>query len=170
MSSQQQGQAWDAFWRLERIWKSNLPIAIKVRLYKCTVLSVLLYESETWTLTESLCEISTFSNLTTFGFCWASVAVTMSLRSPYMSQTQARPLSTEVKGQQLRFLGQSLRRDVCTICRETKCWRAEAFVSAMHLKGHYGRLHSTEGAKMRYSTEDRDNWRHRVAACLDNPD
>lgn len=25
-----QGQAWDAFWRLECIWKSKLPIAIKV--------------------------------------------------------------------------------------------------------------------------------------------
>ena len=42
-----QGQAWGAFWRLERIWNFNLPIAIKVCLYKCTVLSFLLYGSET---------------------------------------------------------------------------------------------------------------------------
>ena len=48
-------------------------------------------------------------------------------------------------------------RPVCTICRETKCWRAETFVSAMHLKGHYGRLHITEGAKNTHSTEDLDN-------------
>ena len=94
MSSQQQGQAWDAFWRLERIWKSNLPIAIKVRLYKCTVLSVLLYESETWIRTESLCEISTLST-----------------NESVYSQTQARPVSTEVRGRQLSLLGQSLRRD-----------------------------------------------------------
>ena len=71
------------------------------------------------------------------------------------SQTQARPLSSEVKGRQLRFLSHSLRRDkedhinrfVCTICRETKCWRAETFVFAIHLKSHYGRLQSTEGER-----------------------
>ena len=61
-------------------------------------------------------------------------------------------------------------RPVCTICRETKYWRAETFVSAMHLKGHYGRLHITEGAKNTHSTEDLDNREtYRVAACLDNP-
>lgn len=39
----------------------DLPIAIKVRLYKCTVLSVLTYGSETWTLTESRCDkLNTF--------------------------------------------------------------------------------------------------------------
>ena len=71
------------------------------------------------------------------------------------SQTQARPLSSEVKGRQLRFLSHSLRRDkedhinrfVCTICRETKCWRAETFVFAIHLKSHYGRLQSTDGER-----------------------
>ena len=38
-------------------------------------------------------------------------------------------------------------RLVCTICRETKCWRAETFVFAIHLKSHYGRLQSTEGER-----------------------
>ena len=38
-------------------------------------------------------------------------------------------------------------RLVCTICRETKCWRAETFVFAIHLKSHYGRLQSTDGER-----------------------
>ena len=38
-------------------------------------------------------------------------------------------------------------RLVCTICGETKCWRAETFVFAIHLKSHYGRLQSTEGER-----------------------
>ena len=38
-------------------------------------------------------------------------------------------------------------RLVCTICRETKCWRAETFVFAIHLKSHYGRLQNTEGER-----------------------
>ena len=130
MSSQQQGQAWDAFWRLERIWKSNLPIAIKVRLYKCTVLNVLLYESETWTLTESLCEISTLSNLTTFGLCLALVAVTMSLASPYTVKRKPDPCQPRWKDGSSAFLASHFAatilgsyqqtRPVCTIRRKNK--------------------------------------------------
>ena len=36
---------------------------------------------------------------------------------------------------------------VCTIWRETKCWRAETFVFAIDLKGHWGRLHSSDGSR-----------------------
>ena len=94
------------------------------------------------------------------------------------SQTQARPLSSEVK-RKLRFPwpltssrhGGSYQqiRLVCTLCRETKCWLAKTFVFAIYLKGHYGRLHSTDGAEILHVTEDRDYWRHLVAACRDNP-
>ena len=84
--------------------------------------------------------------------CWTSVA-----ESVY-NQTQARPLLSEFKGRKLLFLGHSLRgvkedrintsiRPVCTIWRETKCWRTETFGFAMHLKSHYGRLQSTDRAR-----------------------
>ena len=37
------------------------------------------------------------------------------------------------------------------VYRETKCWggggEAETFVFAIHLKGHRGRFHSTDGAR-----------------------
>ena len=106
-----QGQAWDAFWRLESIGKSNLPIAIKVRLYQCTVLSVLTYGSETRTLTESLSD-----KLNTFQLNCLLVMLGISRRDhvtneSVYSQTQSRHLSFEVKGRQLRFLSHSLRRD-----------------------------------------------------------
>ena len=156
MSRNEKGQAWGAFWRLERIWNSNLPIAIKVCLYKCTVLSFLLYGSETWTLTESPCDkLNTFQRSCLRVMLGISRRDNVTNQSVY-SQTQARPLSSEVK-RQLRFPGHSLRRDkedlinspvspVCTICRP-KCWRDETFVFATHLEGHYGRLHSTDGAR-----------------------
>ena len=127
--------------RFARGWSS----AIKVRLYKCTFLSVLLYESETWTLTESLCEISTLSNLTTFGLYWASVAVTMSPTSPYTVKRKPDPCQPRGKDGNSASLATNFAatiwgsyqqiRPVCTICRETKCWRAETFVSVMYLKG-----------------------------------
>ena len=73
------------------------------------------------------------------------------------SQTQARPLSSEVKGRQLRFLGHSLRRDkedhinrfalyVPSVGRRS-VGGAETFVFAIHLKSHYGRLQSTDGER-----------------------
>ena len=37
--------------KLTKIWKSNLPRSAKVKLFEATVESVLLYGSETWTLT-----------------------------------------------------------------------------------------------------------------------
>ena len=46
------GQAWGAFWKIKNIWKTtNLPILLKVRLFKASCLSILLFGCETWTLT-----------------------------------------------------------------------------------------------------------------------
>ena len=40
--------------KLKKIWKSNFRKGFKIRLFVATVESILLYGSETWTLTESL--------------------------------------------------------------------------------------------------------------------
>ena len=47
-------KAWAACHKLKKIWKSNLRKGLKIRLFVATVESILLYGSETWTLTESL--------------------------------------------------------------------------------------------------------------------
>ena len=46
--------AWTACHKLQKIWKSNIKKKIKERLFLATVESILLYGSETWTLTKSL--------------------------------------------------------------------------------------------------------------------
>ena len=46
--------AWQACNKLTKIWKSTLPGKIKIKLLSATVESVLLYGSETWTLTNKL--------------------------------------------------------------------------------------------------------------------
>ena len=46
-------QAWTACHKLIKIWKSSLNMNIKVRLFTTTVESVLLYGSESWTLTSN---------------------------------------------------------------------------------------------------------------------
>ena len=47
-------KAWAACHKLKRIWTSNIKKSIKTRLFISTVESVLLYGSETWTLTKRL--------------------------------------------------------------------------------------------------------------------
>ena len=50
-------KAWAACHKLKRIWTSNIKKSIKIRLFTATVESVLLYGSETWTLTKRLTKI-----------------------------------------------------------------------------------------------------------------
>ena len=47
-------KAWAACHKLKRIWTSNIKKSIKIRLFVATVESVLLYGSETWSLTKRL--------------------------------------------------------------------------------------------------------------------
>ena len=47
-------KAWAACHKLRKIWKSGLRRRMKIRLFVVKVESILLYGSETWTLTESL--------------------------------------------------------------------------------------------------------------------
>ena len=44
-------RAWRACNKLTKIWKSNLPRSSKIKLFQATVESILLYGSETWTVT-----------------------------------------------------------------------------------------------------------------------
>ena len=46
-------KAWGALHRLKDIWKSKLSKSLKVRLFIAACESVLLYGSETWTLTKA---------------------------------------------------------------------------------------------------------------------
>ena len=46
--------AWTACHKLKSIWSSSLKKEIKIRLFLCTVESVLLYNSNTWTLTKQM--------------------------------------------------------------------------------------------------------------------
>ena len=47
-------KAWAACHKMKKIWNSGLRKKLKIRLFVATVESILLYGSETWTLTESL--------------------------------------------------------------------------------------------------------------------
>ena len=46
--------AWDACNKLERIWISNLDRNLKIRFFRACVESLLLYGSETWTISAKM--------------------------------------------------------------------------------------------------------------------
>ncbi len=48
------GASWKACNKLNKIWKSNLSNAIKVKTFKTLVEPILLYGSETWTMTKTM--------------------------------------------------------------------------------------------------------------------
>ena len=48
------GKAWGALNKLDSIWKSNLNKSIKAEFFRATVESVLLYGSQSWTITKTL--------------------------------------------------------------------------------------------------------------------
>ena len=47
-------KAWSACHKMKKIWKSKLRRNLKIRLFQATVESILLYGSDTWTITQSL--------------------------------------------------------------------------------------------------------------------
>ena len=49
--------AWSALHKLKKIWSSSLSVNIKVRLFTATVESILLYGSDTWTLTKKMTKL-----------------------------------------------------------------------------------------------------------------
>ena len=48
------GLAWSAINKLDRIWKSELHKELKIKFFRACVESILLYNSETWTLTQTM--------------------------------------------------------------------------------------------------------------------
>ena len=47
-------KAWNALWKLDRVWKSPASLQQKVQLFKASTLSVLLHGCESWVLTSDL--------------------------------------------------------------------------------------------------------------------
>ena len=47
-------QAWSAIHSLEKVWKADIPDQLKIKIFKMTVQSILLYSCESWSLTKSM--------------------------------------------------------------------------------------------------------------------
>lgn len=106
------GQAWSTFWEMKNIWQSDdIPIDLKVRIFHSTCLSILLYGSEAWVLTEAMTRrIDSFA--TSCYRYMLKIKRIDKIRNEHILQTVNQPpLSVIVKERQLRRLGHALRAD-----------------------------------------------------------
>ena len=57
------GKAWAIFWEMKKIWRAkNIPLPLKTKIFSQTCVPILLYGSETWTITKKLeKKINTFA-------------------------------------------------------------------------------------------------------------
>ena len=103
------GMAWKALNSMNTCWKSTLSRKTKIRLFKATVESVLLYGCETWTMSAALdCVIDGFYTRLLrriFGISWKSHTTNRDLYGALPK------LSNTIRDRRLRFAGHIYRHD-----------------------------------------------------------
>ena len=103
-------KAWTVFWKLKKIWHSNADIKLKIKFFNASVLSVLLYATETYVIDATL-----QNKINAFQTQWLRIILNISrddhVRNEYIyKQTNTKPLMQKVTKTQLSFLGHSIRR------------------------------------------------------------
>ena len=106
------GQAWGAFWLLKNIWKSReTSVELKIRIFEASCLSILLYGSETWILTERLkAELDSFGTKCYRQILGIRKRDRISNEKIY-ERVKQRPLSNKLLKRQLTWVGHILRYD-----------------------------------------------------------
>ena len=101
------GQAWGAFWKLEKIWKSKTTSTkMKINIFQASCISILLYGSEAWILTAQLKD-----KLNSFGTnCYRIMLHKIPNKTIYEIVEQE-PLSVKVARRQLTWVGHMMRRN-----------------------------------------------------------
>jgi len=106
------GQAWGAFWKLENIWKSKTTsLKLKIRIFKASCLSILLYGSETWILTQKLRnELDSFAT-NCYRYILGIKRLDKVPNKSIYQQVQQIPLTITADRRQLTWTGHILRSD-----------------------------------------------------------
>ena len=116
------GKAWGAFWKLKNMWTSTIPNNIKLELFKVSVLSVLLYNSESWVITSTMrASINSFQTQALRIILQIKKQDHVKNETVY-SQTKTCPLINTVTERQLRYLGHQLRRDENDLISKYALW------------------------------------------------
>ena len=165
------GQAWSALNRMDAIWKSKLGRKTKIQLFSATVVSVLLYGCETWTLNKkmnkSLDGCYTRMLRKVLNVSWTQHIPNTTLYGDIP------PLSEVIRKRRLRFAGHCYRQHQEQSVAELVLWepkhgqrgrggQTKTFVDT--LREDTGCTSTEEIANC---MEDRTVWRQIVSRCTD---
>ena len=164
--------AWSACNKLDKIWGSNISRVIKIRLFVATVESVLLYGSETWTLTKTL------SNR--LDGCYTRL-LRKALNVPWRQhQTneqlygQLPKISTKIRQRRMRIAGHCVRHPEemahkLVLWEPTEGKRNRGRRSTTYIDNLLHDSDANNTTEMRRIMEDRNEWRELVdhAGCPD---
>jgi len=104
------GQAWSAFWSLDKIWRANhVHLSLKINIFKTAVLSVLLYGCETWVLTKHLEQELDGFGTNCLRFILGIKRIARVRNEAIYEQSKMAPVTRLVRARQLRYLGHVLR-------------------------------------------------------------
>ena len=102
--------AWTAFWKLERLWRSQvIPTSMKIKLFNTTCVTVLLYGCESWVISKDMEErINAFAT-SCYRIMLGIKRVDRIPNATVYNLTGTKPLIVQVRTRQLKFLGHVLR-------------------------------------------------------------
>jgi hypothetical protein len=176
------GQAWGAYRQLSNIWKSKTtPVHLKINIFKASCLSILLYGSETWVLTQKLRnELDSFATN-----CYRYILGVKRLDKVSNNEIYERvkqiPLSVTLGERQLTWIGHMLRRNENELIRKYALYGPDqlggdakigkpklTYIKEIQrqlnpgLKENEIKLEAKEIVKM---AQDREKWKKRVIDC-----
>ncbi len=145
--------AWVAFWKLEHLWRSpTIPIATKIKLFRTTCVTVLLYGCESWVMSKNM-----ENKINAFATSCYRIMLNIK-RTDHVSNaniyaiTNTEPLVNSVRSRQLRFLGHILR------LHEEELRKRYAFYTPPHGKRRPGRQRTSYLSYIQKLLGDTDNW------------
>lgn len=171
------GQAWGAFWKMKEIWKSkSIKIQLKVRLFKASCLAILLYGSETWTLTKQQKQV-----LNSFATSCYRIMLGVKRMDHVTNETiyalvNEEPLSSVIARRQLTWVGHMLRAKESELIRKYALWEPEQQLGTarrgrpkLSFSKYVAELINTEhppsAAEIEKAAQDRAKWKKLVLEC-----
>jgi hypothetical protein len=161
---------------LKNFWQAkNISTHTKIRIYKSNILSILLYGSETWKITNNIIQkLEVFQNRCLrriLQIYWPNKISNQELRS----RTGVRPVEMEVKARRWKWIGHVSRMERDAVPRVALRWTADGKRKRGRPKETWRRTVEREMKdqnltwdKIARRASDRENWRTFVEALCTN--
>ena len=164
---------------MKDIWKAkptNISVELKVRLFKASCLAILLYGSETWTLTKQQKQV-----LNSFATSCYRIMLGIKRMDHVTNETiyalvNEKPLSLVIARRQLTWVGHMLRAKESELIRKYALWEPEQQLGTarrgrpkLSFSKYVAELINTEyppsAAEIEKAAQDRAKWKKLVLEC-----